>query len=162
MEVFQQFETYIAAQKNVAIQFIVVGVVLVLLSGLLHFLGKAELSNGLKIGALICGSFILIGGIAYYNTEDKLLKSQALVHQEDALKFEQVELERMEKVAKDYPVYQIVFGSFIILSILIVWFVKNPYWHGVAFSVIMLFAAVMMVEAYSQRSIQAYLDLLRS
>ena len=156
MDALQEFETYIAAQKNVAIQFIIIGVGLLLLSILLQFLGKGSLSNGLKIGALVCGLLIFIGGIAYHNTETKLLKTQTSLYQKSKIEFQQVETKRMQKVLKDYPIYQIVFGGFIILSLLVVFFVKNPFWHGVAFAVIIYNVAVLIVEAYSHQSIVQY------
>lgn len=160
MEALQQLEIYITAQKNVAIQFIIIGVVLIVLAVLLYLFGKETLSNGLKIGALICGCFILIGGIAYLNTENKLLKTQTELYQKSPTEFQQIETERMQKVTKDYLVYQIAFGSLIVLSLLVVWFVKNQYWHGIAFSVMLLFVAVMIVEAYSHSSIKAYFEFL--
>ena len=67
MEILQQFENYIAAQKNVAIQFIIIGVALLLLSALLYFFGKGSISNGLKIGAI--GLWML-----YLNWRNRLSK----------------------------------------------------------------------------------------
>ena len=158
MDGLQQFEIYIEAQKNVAIQFILIGVVLIVTALLLHLWGKGELSAGLRIGALVCGCLILVGGIVYRNTEANLLKSTT--DQKSPAEFKQQETERMEKVVRDYPVYQFVFGGFIILSLLIVCFVKAPFWHGVAFSVISLFVLVMIAEAYSHQSIKTYFENL--
>ncbi len=158
MEILQQFETYITAQKNVAIQFIILGLGLLVLSGILHFFGKSELSNGLKIGGLVCGCFILIGGIAYLNTENKLLDTKVSLYNENKVEFMQTEIERMEKVKTDYPIYQYVFGAFIIASILVIWLMKNPFWNGVSFSVMLLFTVVLIIEAYSYESINTYLN----
>ncbi len=162
MNALQQLEIYIAAQKNVAFQFIIIGVVLILLAATFYFLGKGSLSNGLKIGTLVCSLFILIGGIAYNSAEEKLMQSGTLLYQENPAQFQQQEIDRMQQVMKDYPIYQIAFGGFIVLSLLVVWFVKNPYWHGVAFSVMLLFVAVMIVEAYSHQSIKTYFEFLTS
>ena len=160
MEALQQLEVYITAQKNVAFQFIGIGIGLLILATFLHFLGEGNLSSGLKIGAIVCGCFILFGGIAYLNTENRLLQSQTEIHQKNPTEFMQVEKERMAKVMQDYPVYQMVFGGFIIAAILLVWFVANPYWHGVGFAVITLFSLVMIVEAYSHQSIKSYFAFL--
>ena len=160
MEVLQQLETYITAQKNVAFQFIMLGAFLIILALLLQFLGKSNLSSGLKIGALICGLFILVGGIAYNSTENKLLQTQTSLYQKSKVEFQQVEIQRMAKVKKDYPIYQMVFGGLIILSLLVVWFAKNPFWHGIAFSAMILFIVIMIIEAYSQRSINLYYQSL--
>ncbi|MBV6652887.1 MAG: hypothetical protein KI786_03975 [Mameliella sp.] len=160
MEALQQLEIYIAAQKNVAFQFILIGVLLFILAAVFHFLGKGDLSAGLRTGSIVCGCFILIGGIAYQNTEHKLLETQKALYHESAEQFQQQEAARMEKVVKDYPVYQMVFGGFIMLSLLVVLFVSKPYWHGIAFSVIILFVLVMISEAFSHQSIKSYFEFL--
>lgn len=162
MEALEQLQVYINAQKNVAHQFMLIGGVLLLAAALFHFLGDSELSMGIRMGALIGGIFIFSGGWAYRNTENKLLETQTNIHQESEAEFFKTEKERMIKVEKDYPVYQYVFGAFILLSLLVIWFVASPYWKGVAFSVAFLFLMVMIVEAFSQNSIQAYLRFVSS
>lgn len=160
MDLLQHLETYITAQKGVGMHFVLIGIGLLIIASLSHFFGESPLANGLKIGALICGLLILIGGIGYRITEDRLLGKQTELFHNDMAEFQQVETERMVKVVKEYPVYQMVFGSFIILALLVVWFVKNPFWHGVAFAVIILCTCVMISEAFSQLSIRAYHDIL--
>ena len=156
MELLQDLQAYITAQKAVANEFILLGIGLILIAGICQFIDESQLSNGLKIGALICGILILAGGFGYRYTETTLLKKQTELFHKDQTEFRQVETERMAKVKKDYPNYQLVFGGFIILSLLVIWFIKNPFWHGIAFSVIILHVVVMIIEAYSQRSINLY------
>lgn len=154
------FEVYITAQKNVAYQFMFLGAALITLALLFHFFGKGELSQGLRTGALICGGLILVGGLGYLNTENKLFESQKALYQEDSEKFISVETTRMAKVLKDYPAYQYVTGSIIILSVLILWFGHKAFWHGIAFSVIIFSVAFLMVEAFSHQSIKTYYEQL--
>lgn len=161
MKILQQLEIYINAQKNVAIQFIIIGVGLLLLFALLHFFSESAWLHGLKIGALICGCFILVGGVAYYNTENKLLKSSIQLYQNNTTDFQKTELERMQKVIRDYPIYQIIFSSLIVLSLLGIWLLPNPFWQGVACATVLLFVAVILVEAYSYQSIKAYVEFLK-
>ncbi len=160
MEIIQEFQAYIASQKAVGTQFILIGIGLLVIAILFHFSGSSQLSSGLKIGAAICGLLIISGGVGYRTTETKLLRSQTALYQKNQSEFKKVETERMQKVVKDYPIYQIIFGSFIILSLLIVWVVKKPFWHGVAFSVMILFIAVIIVEGYSHKSIKSYFEYL--
>ena len=162
MSSLQQFEAYISAQKNVAIQFVAIGVGLILLALLLHYFGKSSLSNGLKTGSLICGFFILVGGIAYNITENKLCQTQTILYQKSKVEFQEVETERMQKVVKGYPIYQIVGVGFIILSLMVILFVKQPFWNGVAFAVIIYWVGFLLVEAYSHQSIKVYFDFLKS
>ena len=161
MELLTHFDTYINAQKNVAIQFIVIGVGLIVMALCLQIFGKSNLSNGLKAGALICGLFIIIGGFAYNNTENKLRKTQISLYQKSEKDFQQVEKERMQKVVKDYPIYQAVGASLIVLALLVILFVKKPFWQGVAFAVIIYSVGFLLVEAHSHQSIKTYFDLLK-
>lgn len=160
MELLAHLETYINAQKSVGTQFILIGVLLLAMAVWPHFSDVNPLTSGLKTGSLICGLLILIGGFGYRYTETTLLKKQTELFQRNQTEFMQVETERMAKVKKDYPVYQIVFGGFIILSLLLIWFVKNTYWHGIAFAILILMVGVMIVEAFSQRSINLYYESL--
>ena len=160
MSELNHLETYINAQKDVAIHFVLIGIGLLLIALLSHFFSSSSLGNGLKIGAIVCGIFILLGGIGYRNTETKLLKNQSELLEKDKVEFHRVESERMTKVVKDYPIYQIGFGVFIILSLLIVLLVKNPFWNGVAFAIIILFVLVMISEAFSYKSINEYNEYL--
>lgn len=156
----EEFETYIEAQKMVAYQFVITGIGLLVLAAICHFFGDSSLSKGLKTGALFCGLFILIGGIAYLNTEKKLLQTQTSLYQKNKIEFQQVETERMQNVIKAYPMYQYVGGTFIILSLLVVFFIKNPFWHGVAFAVLIYSVVFMLIEAYSHLSIKSYFTYL--
>lgn len=160
MELLAHFETYINAQKSVGNQFILIGGLLLIVAAWSHFSDVSTLTSGLKAGSLICGLLILIGGFGYRSTETTLLKKQTELFHQNQIEFKQVETERMAKVKKDYPIYQIVFGGFIILSVLMIWFVKNTYWHGVAFAILILMVGVMIVEAFSQRSINQYYESL--
>lgn len=156
MSELNHLETYINAQKDVATHFVLIGIGLLLIALLCHFFSNSSLGNGLKIGGIICGIFILLGGIGYRNTETKLLKTQSGLLAKDKVEFHRVESERMAKVVKDYPIYQIGFGAFIIVSLFIVWFIKIPFWNGIAFAVIILFVLVMISEAFSYKSINEY------
>lgn len=160
MELLAQFDSYIHAQKNVGTHFILIGILLLIIATWSHFSATGPLSSGLKTGAIICGLLILAGGFAYRYTETTLLNKQTELFHKNQTEFRQVEAERMEKVKKDYPVYQIVFSGFILAALLLILLVKHPYWHGIAFAVLILMVGVMIIEAFSQRSINMYYELL--
>ena len=156
MKELSYFEADIKAQKGVGNEFIAIGIVLLVVAIICHFYGESSLTNGLKIGGIVCGLLILAGGIAYKNTEIKLLTTQTELFETNPSEFKTIETERMSKVVKDYPIYQVVFAAFIVLGILVVLLVKNPFWHGIAFAVMLLFVGVMISEAFSHRSIKTY------
>lgn len=160
MKTLSQFQIYIDAQKAVGIQFILVGAGIVIVSALAHFLGSSELTSGLKVGALAAGLFISISGYAYRETEIKLLHSQTLLFNKDHIAFRLTETKRMEKVLKDYPIYQIVFGSFIVIALIFILSTTYSFWCGIALSIILLSTGVMIVEAYSHHSIKHYYTYL--
>ena len=63
---------------------------------------------------------MIMSGIDHRNTETNLLKKTALYLGNQA-EFKKVETKRMEKLTKNYPIYQFVFGSFIILYLLLIY-----------------------------------------
>ena len=156
------FETYITAQKAVGLHFILLGVGLLVIAIIAHIMGSTTLATGLKTGALICGLMMIASGIGYRMTETKLLAKQTQLFEKDAANFQQIETERMAKVIKDYPMYQIVLIALIISALLIIWFTKNPYWHGISYAAIIMFVGFMMIEAFSQYSIKAYFQALKN
>ena len=157
MEIIKSLGEYTISQKLVGTSFIVIGILFIVFAIINNYaFSQSELIKGLKMGSLICGIFILIGGFGYNNFSTKTELKQIERYNQSRDDFLKQENIRMEKVIKDYPVYQIVFGSFIIISILIIWFTKNPFWHGIAFSVIILFTSVMIIEANSHKSIKNY------
>ncbi len=156
------FETYITAQKAVGLHFILLGVGLLVVAIIAQIMGSTTLANGLKTGALVCGLMMIISGIGYRMTETKLLEKQTQLFQKEAANFQQVEIERMAKVIKDYPIYQMVSIALIIAALLLIYFTKNPYWQGIAYAVIIMFVGFMMIEAFSQYSIKAYFQALKN
>jgi len=160
MKTLSQFQIYIDAQKWVGVQFMLLGAGLVIISGLALFLGNSELANGLKVGAIISGLFISISGYAYRNTEIKLLNSQTRFFNKDHVASRLTETKRMEKVLKDYPIYQIVFGAFIVIALIIILSANYSFWCGIALSIILLSTGVIIVEAHSHHSIKHYYTYL--
>jgi hypothetical protein len=157
MEILKSLGEYTIAQKLVGTSLMVIGILLIVFAIINNYaFSQTELVKGLKFGSLICGIFILIGGFGYNNFNAKTELKQIEIHNQSKDNFLKQENIRMKKVIKDYLVYQIVFGSFIIISILIIWFAKNPFWHGIAFSIIILFTSVMIIEANSHKSIMSY------
>ena len=163
MEILKSLEIYTIAQKVVGISFVIIGFGLGSIAVICHYmLETTELSNGLKIGALIGGVFILLGGFGYQNFSAKTALKQIEIHEKSKENFLAQETIRMEKVVKEYPIYQFVFGVFIMLSIGVVLFTKKPLWHGIAFSVMLLFTLVLIVEAFSYKSISNYNSEIRT
>jgi glucan phosphoethanolaminetransferase (alkaline phosphatase superfamily) len=157
MEILKSLESYTLAQKMVGTSFMIIGVILLLVAISLHiFTNQTTLSNGLKIGSLICGILILVGGFGYKNFSSKTQLKQIEVYKKSKKNFFEQEQVRMEKVEKDYPIYQIFFGAFIVFAVVIVLLTKRPFWHGIAFSVMILFTSVMIIEAFSHKSITDY------
>ncbi len=154
-------ETYITAQKAVGLHFILLGIGLLVVAIVAQIMGSTALANGIKTGVLVCGLMMIVSGIGYRMTETKLLKNQIQLFQKDAANFQQVETERMAKVIKDYPLYQMVSIALIIAALVLIFFTKNPYWQGIAYAAIMMFVGFMMIEAFSQYSIKAYFQALK-
>lgn len=157
----EALENYTIAQKAVGTRFILIGIILLIIAGVVWFgLETTDFHNGLKIGSLVCGIMILIGGISYFNfsqtTHEKIVK----IHQGSESEFIQTEKERMAKVAKDYPIYQMVFLGFIVASLIVIFVINQPFWSGVACAVILQFVSVLIVEYISKSSIDLYNDFL--
>jgi hypothetical protein len=162
MEIVQALENYTLAQKTVATNFIYLGIGLIIfLIATWIFAPSGQLSNGLKYGSLVCGILIIIGGFSYNNFSQRILDNGIKAENENHVQFVQNETIRMEKVEKVYPIYQMVFGALIAIPLLLILFVNRPLLNGISFSVMILFLFLMIIEAYSHKSILEYAKYLK-
>jgi hypothetical protein len=156
----EQLDVYISAQKAIATYMLSFGLILILLAIIIHFAGTNSLFYGFKIGLMVFGLFSSIGGYSYKLTEEKLLESQTALHQVNAQEFHQLEKERMQKVAKNFPVIQFVFVAVIIIALLVILLLNKAFISGVLFSLIIFLLGNMIIESVSKNSIDTYFEQL--
>ena len=162
MNALQSLETYASSQKWVAINFIILGLILLLLAGVFaFFVAKSPMATGMKWGSLVTGVLIIIGGISYYNFNEKTKRNSESIYQKDVSEFIQSEHERMEKVDSGFLTYQLTFAAFVVLALIIILFINSPLLKGIAFAVAIHFVGIMMIEGFSHKSISDYANLLR-
>jgi hypothetical protein len=101
-------------------------------------------------------------GYGYRITGEKLLRNQTELYQKHPSQFHQAEKERMAKVVKNFPVYQIVFMAVIFVSLMVIFFTQNGFLHGILFSVIILLLGNLIIEKVSQTSINHYFEQVSS
>ena len=163
MDIVQALETYTLAQKTVATNFICLGIGLIIFAiAVWVFAPSGQFSNGLKYGSLVCGILIMIGGFSYSNFSQKILNNGIKAEKENHVQFVEEETIRMEKVEKGFPIYQMVFGAFIAIPLLLILFINKPLLNGISFAVMILFLFQMIIEAYSYTSIAEYSKYLKA
>lgn len=162
MNILNSLEAYAHAQKWVGINFIILGSILLVLSGIFaFFVAKSPMAAGMKWGALAAGLFIIVGGISYLNFNKKTYNEGEALYQKNIAEFVQYEHERMEKVEKGFIIYQLVFAAFVLASLVMILFVKAPVLKGVACAVALLFIGQLIIEGFSHQSISKYTNELR-
>ena len=168
MGIIESLDAYMASQKTVAINFIALGVLFFLIAGALFagerwgFDPSTKLLQGLKTGTLVWGLVILAGGGAYYNFCNKTYDQLVNTYETDKSEYLIEEHQRISKVVKDYPGYQMVFAAFIIISLVFILFVDKAFLSGIAFSTMLLFAVLMLFEAHSKTSIDHYFKQIQT
>lgn len=163
MGVIESLDAYIASQKAVAIQFLILGVCFLVIAGFLWQLDSgSKLLQGLKTGCLVWSLLILAGGGAYYNFCNKLHAQQLQAYEADPAQFLAAEHQRVAKVVKDFPIYQMVFAAFIVVALAVILFVHKAFFSGLAFATLLLFSVLMLIEAYSKTSIEAHFAQLEA
>ena len=163
MNFIESLTIYTSSQKVVAAGFIAVGLVLILLAGtlMMQSILSTQLWQGFKIGALSCGLLILAGGIGYLKFCDKTQVDLLAMYEKDQAVLVQAEKERMQKVVREYSVYQAVFAAIIVLCLLTI-LIGREFLMGVSFSVALLFLCVMLMEAHSKSSIIKHNNYIQS
>ena len=163
MNFIESLTIYTSSQKAVAAGFIAVGLVLILLAGtlMMQSILSTQLWQGFRLGALGCGLLILAGGIGYLKFCDKTQADLLTMYEKDQAALVQVEKERMQKVVREYSVYQAVFAAIIVLSLLAI-LMGREFLMGVSFSVAFLFLCIMLMEAHSRGSIIKHNNYIQS
>ncbi len=156
----EPLEVYISAQKTVAGYFMGLGVFLLVMAVFFHLAGSNPLLHGLRTGLFVVGLLGLANGYGYRVAEVQLLKKQTERFQQSPAQFHQVETERMAKVVKTFPYYQIGFIVVITGALIAIFFLETRFVQGILFAVIMFLLGNMIIEKLSQTSIDHYFGQL--
>ena len=163
MNIPDSLTTYALSQKYVATAFLVLGGVLFASSVAVHRLSDpSPFLQGFKVGALVCGVLIALGGAGYMVSNNMTHDRLAVAYESNPNEFVGAEQERMAKVVQDFPIYQYVGAAMILAALAIIVFANRPYWSGVAFSVAFLCLGFMFVEFISHASIVRHHDFMRA
>ncbi len=162
MDALEHLQQYTTSQKWAGTNFIILGIVLLVLFLVIMYLGpRSDLSNGLKWTSLVAGLLMVINGFVYRNFCDTVYKNGSMVYERDYQEFVTSEFERMSKVDSGFIYYQLFGGTMILASIIIIVFIDNQILKGVAFGLSILFIGFLLVEAYSHQSISEYFKNLK-
>ncbi len=162
MKIFESFLVYTDAQRALSTNFLILGGILIAIALIAHFaFPSATLTIWFKRSVIACGLLIILGGISYGNFNQKVVDTGKVAFEKNATEFAQTEQVRMEKVVKQFPLYQITFALFIVVALLVVLFVPAPQAKGIAFAVMLLFAGCMVLEQVSHQSIMDYFESLK-
>ena len=160
MDLLQQLEIYVNAQKTVGLQSILLGIGFLITAILFHIYGDSSVSNGLRIGSLVFG-LILIGlGVGLRINQGGLLQKQAEIYQTDKVEFQEIEQKRMLKVKKANPRDQRIAIVLLVISLGIFHFVKIPFWQGFVFCFMVFLMGIMIIDVFSFHSVKAYYEQL--
>ena len=161
MEIIKHFEVYIAAQKSTGMQFVIFGIVLLAAAIVLHFSQLNPITQGLRNGFLVISILLMGSGIGFIINQNKLMKAKMEIYQSDREEFKKQELDRMQTVNKSVPTIILSLSVILILLILAsVFFIGNPLWKGVLFSVLIYTLGLLILESISYLSVKNYLQSL--
>lgn len=161
MEIIKHFEIYIAAQKATGMHITIFGVLLLLAAILLHFSQLNPITQGLRNGFFVISILLLVSGIGFMMNQNNLLKTKTETYQSNQLEFKQQEVERMQQVNKSVP--NIIFGlciALIAIILTLMFFIHQPFWRGVTFTVLIYFLGLLILESISYLSVKKYLESL--
>lgn len=161
MELIKQFEIYIAAQKATGIQFLAYGGLILIATILIHFSQLNPITQGLRNGFAVISILLITSGVGFYMNQNKLLETKIEAYQLDKKEFKKQEIDRMQKVNKSVPTIILSLSVILILLILVsIFFISNPLWKGVIFSVLIYILGLLILESISYLSVKNYLQSL--
>ena len=152
---------YTVAQKGVAWGFILCGLVLLAAFTILYLQSTLDgtLWQGVRMGSMVGGLMILVGGIAYLRFCDSSYLQISIAYEAAPASALQDELGRMSKVVSGYLIYQICFAFVVVVALAAALF-AGKFWAGFAYPFAFLFLALLLIEAHSHASIIQYASYL--
>lgn len=158
----EYLEKYTVAQKGIGTYFIVFGVVFFFSTMVIRIIfGRSLIFTGLNWGSFISALVLTASGIIYRAYCDYIHKKAAAKLFENESEFVKAEIGRVQKVQKDFQIYQIVFSSLALISLIIGIILHSRMGKGVFLAMAILFAGMLAIEYFSRNSIGAYLNKLR-
>lgn len=159
MNFVESLALYSDAQRVVAYGFIICGIVLLASAALTALMSPntSQLWQGLKVGALVFGLLITVGGLGYHQFSTKIEEQVAGDLEAKAQAAIAAENVRMQIVLSDYQVYQYVFAGIAVLALSTIVF-GSSFWAGVSYPVAFLFLTILLIEAHSKQSIDEHAD----
>ncbi len=161
MEIFKHFEVYLAAQKATGTQVAIFGLLLLGVSILLHFSQLNPITQGLRNGFFVVSIILLVSATGFNMSQNKLLKTKTEIYHSSQSDFKQQEVVRMQQVNKSVPnIILALYIALIILILALMFFIHQPFWKGVSFSVLIYFLGLLILESISYLSVKHYLESL--
>lgn len=161
MNIIESLELYTASQKMLAYRFLAIGIVLALCFLIITLVSSLEgpLWSGLKIGSVVCAGLIAGFAVVYINftnnTHDGLLER----HAADTTSMLSFEIERMEKIVREFPIYQSFFAAMVLTGLGLLLF-ASLFWQGVGFSILAMHATMMYFELHSKVAIMRHYEFI--
>ena len=104
---------------------------------------------------------IIVGATVYFRTDSQLT---ALVgsFEEDCAAFKRVEGERMSTVMTSFGTYRLMYAAFLVISLVLQFTTKKPYWAGFAVGLLAFAALGLVVDHYAEHRGHVYVDAIDS
>lgn len=160
MDLLENLQTYIAAQKQVGFNAFVFSAGMIISSVLLHLYGTSPLANGLRNGTFIIGVILIAMGVGLRISQEHIWREKKALFEQDKVEFKQVEKERMTKVKNNYPKGQAIMAGLIAISLIAFLLIKSPVGQGISLSFTVFFVGNIIIEAFSYLSIVSYFQTL--
>lgn len=163
MEIIKHFEIYIAAQKATGTHVAIFGILVLVMDILLHFSQLNPITQGLRNGFFVISIILLASAAGFIMSQNKLLKTKTETYNSNQLEFKKQEAVRMQQVNKNVP--NTILGlciALILVILALIFFISQPLWKGLTFSVLIYLLGLLILESISYVSVKNYLESLLS
>lgn len=161
MNIIESLELYTASQKILAYRFLAIGIVLALCFLIITLMNSLDgpLWSGLKVGSLVCAILIIAFSLVYINFSNKTHNDLLERHSADQGAMLVFEVERMEKIVREFPIYKVFFSAMVLIGLGLMVF-ASPYWQGVGFAIFAMHGTMIYFELHSKVAIDRHYELL--
>lgn len=137
------------------------GVMVGVLSFILHFWGTTPYAKALFIPMLVLSILLIATGSGMIYTNGKALAQIAEIYEKNPAEFVQSEIKRVEGFMYLYPTTLTVSAVLFLVGVLLLGFTKNMYFHSSALALVVLGVSLMAIDYFSKERAIIYYNQLQ-
>jgi peptidoglycan/LPS O-acetylase OafA/YrhL len=160
MTLLQEMQLYFRGERNLGLTLLIVGLLAIAVAFYLWKVYKEPLGLGLMMPVALLAIIGMLAAPLLVKTSLKRSKQFSSMIEKDKVGFLKEETERMKKVNANWIRLKIAWAVMALLSLALIFGVKQEFWVGVAVGFLVLSGVLMTADSFAEKRAERYTQAL--